>query len=460
MSNKARVYITFPNNDPDYMWIQKLIESLEFSIHKVIRSGLKIEVKNKDFESITSRQEVTTLDFFLLFLSSSGAEEDRSYQKELQDICEILCLNSRNQFDSSRIFKILTAPNDNVIQPECLKQISGYNFYEYSRRRKNISKYDFELSSTKIWSRVLDLVYDMNDTMLAVQDENSSLSEHFVYLGSCCSEQEGIRDDIRRELQHYGFRILPMVELPKEEARLQETVFNNLRLCNFIIQIVGENYGVMTPEGKYSIHDIESQTIRKFILENSDKNQFIWIPSGMKITDSKQDLFINRLKRDDSSLQSEIIETTPEEFKNIIARFLESGEQPETGIPAQSVYLITKQNSYSIFIEKAAKDSNISVISSVNNNQIVTYQNHLKILGNINNVIIYYDRPDAAWFKSKIGDAIKAMGKARKTPFKQFAVVSKSNVDLSEYTPWIKSIVSIPEDDIKGLNNFFSKTLE
>jgi len=459
MSSKATIHITFPKAGIENSWVNSFLENFKFSAQKVIGEKFEIRIKNADFDSVSSIKGVSKLDVFLIIMSEKLLETDE-YYKELQDLCGVLSLDIHQETGASKIFKILLNSNDSIQQPEGLKQLSGYNFFEYIGRRKAVSILDFEKNNSKTWSRILDVVYDVNDTIKRLSNRDESLNKNFVYLGSCSTDQANYRDDIRRELQHFGFRILPYVDLPSEQASLQDIVNENLSRSKFVIQILGEQYGPLTNEGKNSVFDIENLTIRQFIKNNPDKNQFIWLPAGMKNIESKQELYINRIKRDDSNQQSQIIESTLEEFKNTIAEYLEAGNQYPNEKTDVDLYIISQHNDDISFIDSIKGNLDIEVRKSFEPDKIISYQEHLQLLENTDNILLFYNNADLTWLKSKTGDAVKAMGMGRKAPFKQFVIVSKSKLDIDEISTWLNPVKNILEADTASLKEFFNNIME
>jgi hypothetical protein len=455
MSNKISVYITFPKTGTGDLWIQKFIDNLKFSAGKILGERFEFRIKNIHFESVNSVDSFSANDLFIIIFPSKP-DENTDFQSELNSIAKIVGLDENSRMGSSRIFKILLSPNDSIPQPDFIKMLIGYNFFDSAGKRKAILPLDFEHNNQKTWARILDLVYDIKEVFFDTSENEKSSSKHCVYLGSCSEDQWNTRDDIRRELQHFGFRILPAINLPLEKARIEEVVLENLKKSKFIIQVLGEQYGPMSAEGRNSVFEIESLAIKNYLSENNDITGFIWIPAELKVSDSKQELFINRIKRDDSLKQSQIIESAPAEFKEIIARFVETGKRKVGAKDLVDLYIISQQDNNTASLESMASRKNIIFRKDKENGRVISYQQHLDILENTNNVLIQYDNADFDWLKSKTGDAVKALGMGREEPFRQIVIQSKESIDLSEFTPLLPSLENIAENDSNSLENFFN----
>lgn len=459
MSNKPSVYITFPKSPGEDRWIKKLIESIRFSSARILGTEIEFKIKNIDFESINSGQKYLNTDLFLIVFSSKP-EENEEFQDELKEVFEIIKNTDNNSIDPDRVLKILPTPNEGISQPAFLKPLTGYNFFEYAGKRKAIVPFDFDQGNPKTWARILDVVYDIKDTINILTNPVIEAAQNFVYLGSSSEDQINNRDDIRRELRHLGFRILPAVELPLVKEQIDSIVTENLSKCKLIIQIPGEQYGAMSTDGRYSVFEIENQAIKQFMSKNSEITGFLWIPSNLQLIDSKQELFINRLKRDDTIKNSIIIESAPGEFKEILTGFIESKKHTAGSVSGSGLYIISQHNANTDFIENKTRQLSISYSKDFLNNTVISYKHHLEMLENTDNILIYYNTPDIDWLRSKTGDAVKALGMGRKTPFKQIAVLSKDKIDLSEFGQLLGSIENITESDSDGLNRFINKILQ
>src|SRR5262249_42722856 len=70
-----------------------------------------------------------------------------------------------------------------------------------------------------------------------------------VYLAETASDLRSERDNIKRELQQHGHRVLPANELPLEISALTRAVNDNLQNAALSIHLIGKSYGIV-PENE------------------------------------------------------------------------------------------------------------------------------------------------------------------------------------------------------------------
>jgi hypothetical protein len=306
----------------------------------------------------------------------------------------------------------------------------------------------------------LDLVHDIKES-IELTSSDKPISRSYVYLGHTSVDQNDNRDKIRRELQHFGFGILPLTELPSSQELITQQVDNCLEHCNLFIQILGENYGAMTVEGKNSAFDIENLAIRNHVRQNPGKNRLIWIPSDVLISDSRQELFINRVKRDDSDFCDEIIEASAEEFINLISYYIKKDNARQiVGYSMRSAYLIAKPMVPVNFIEMQAARAKVTLKKESDPGNKLNYSDHLLALEEYDYLVVYDHDNDNNWFNSKIGDIVKTLGKSRKSHFKGIALVSKHKLENTAISQWVTGIEVFLESDTSGILKFFEKIEE
>jgi predicted nuclease of predicted toxin-antitoxin system len=166
------------------------------------------------------------------------------------------------------------------------------------------------------------------------------------------------------------------------------------------------------------------------MLNDSDKplKRYIWIPAHTKTNDQRQTLFLNRLKRDEAGINTEIIESPIETFKTILAGRLNDNHFyiKEDYDNIFKIYLITEET-LSKEVEKIYSTLTLSGLKAVTldiSEQIGIYARHLQKLRDCDSVIIYQQGDNKFWLNSKLRDIIKAPGIGREKPFKKVVIIS------------------------------------
>jgi hypothetical protein len=276
-------------------------------------------------------------------------------------------------------------------------------------------------------------VYDVSSTLIneSLDSTVQEKSKQCIYLGLTTFDQIQSRDDIRRELQHYGYKVLPQGSMPEQGDEFEKTLIACLEQADTVVELMGSQYGEILKGTKYSLPDYQNRIIREFQLKNQDSKlkRFIWIPLNNKISDQRQTLYLKRLRRDDATENTEIIESPLETFKTIIATKIQSTNH------SAKVYYENISSIYLLMEEERTKESD-EVYSSLSlsglkvqvldySEQVGIYARHLQALRDSDAVVVFQNSSNVAWLNSKIRDIIKAPGIGKQTPFKKIVIVSK-----------------------------------
>lgn len=405
---------------------------LTFMIHDDLRA-------RKQLLGTESPAVLTKTAIFVTLISPEVVDSE-SYQKELQEIYNAAYEGTNGSTRHvNRIFKVLTAPISAEQQPECLINEIGYDFYEinrYSKKSRTFEIIDGELPEEKLWFKLVDLVYDIQNSLeLLINEEVQEVTrKKYIYLAETTFDQADNRDEIRRELQYLGYHILPLVNLPNDGEKIESLVRNYLDRSILSIHLMGAFYGEMLKKSKYSLIDLQNKIVREHV-ENSQAGQkrIIWIPSDLKITDQRQSLYLNRLKRDESKENTEIIEAPIEVFKTVLRDKLDETEKPgKIKSGNRKVYLVYEHQYKSelLRISEMLTENHIDILetdfASMETGLITTHKQHLV---DADAVLIFQGNSNRLWLNSKVQDLVKAPGFGKEKPFLSIGIITHDKID-------------------------------
>jgi hypothetical protein len=342
--------------------------------------------------------------------------------------------------NSSRIFKVIKTIVEREKQPLELRQLLGYEFYEMEPDRGRAREFAHNLgpgSDSKFWNKIDDLAWDIKQVIEkqeAVPPEASSsvpFEKPGVYLADVTSDLAAERDNIKRELQHYGYKVLPDRELPLEGAALEVAVREHLARCALSIHLVGSRYGLI-PEGpgRRSVVQIQEELAAERATVDPAFSRLIWMPPGISPAEEIQQKFIQSLQNNIGA-GAELLQRTLEEFKTRILEKL-SRIQP-TKLMSQSGDDLTRVYVYLIYdsrdmaavapIEEYLFDRGYEIISSLGEGEgAQSAKYHRENLLNCDAVLIYYGNGNQLWLRSRLWDLQKVKGWGRTTPMSATAV--------------------------------------
>jgi hypothetical protein len=320
--------------------------------------------------------------------------------------------------------------------------------------------------SGSIYARLLDLAYDIApfispDNENIIQNENR---DKYIFLGLTTFDQQKARDEIRRELMHYGYQVLPSAKIPLTKEEFEKSIVGYLEKSSIVIQLMGAQYGEMLQGTKHSVMDYQNKLIREFQQrDNGNKlRRYIWIPQNNKISDQRQALYLKRMRRDDATANTEIIESPLENFKTILAQKIEDSypvEKTESE-NISKVYLLAEENSSTDTDEvySTLSLSGLKVGTLDYEEQTGIYARHLKLLKDSDAVIIYQGSMNSFWLSSKLRDLVKSPGLGRKKAFKKVIIVTKLLPD-AQLISMIKSKVEIMDRTTSNPESILQKLI-
>lgn len=456
MNNEKNVYITFPKGEALSGWISDFLIHFKTTLSRLINSDLQYFIKESDFSSNNYDEYIKQTDIFIVILGTTS-DDEAEFREELAEIYASLDIENKSLTELSRLFKVCISPENKAHSDENILKIQAYNFFEVIQRRNATPKtLTFQSESNKAWARLLDLAYDIKDTLELSPSSRQIENRRFVYLGHSSPDITFARDDIKREIQHFGYRILPLTDLPENEAQLQEIIPEYLKNCDHIIQIIGSKYGTIAPGEKYSLFEIENRLIRKFLEENGSRKRHIWVPNNIKINDQKQELFLNRLRRDDASDQTEIVEVGQEDFKNIVSNvFLRDSDSGITERQKGGVYIIKQLGDVIDDLMETAGSLNVNILVNESGNKGY-YSRHLQLLKAADCVLIIWNNADQTWVKSILKDVIKSVGLGKLNQFLAIGIIADEMPDITEIESWLPKIFHLKRQDMDNISDFFS----
>ena len=359
-----------------------------------------------------------------------------------------------------RVFKVLKTPMTYDKQPTKLREQLGYDFYQIhheSGQVKELKDYFSTEAEKNYWMRLVDLAYDIHETLLMLESRESSVSikpifsRKSIYLAETGHDLVVQKNIIRRELLRHGYNVLPNHAITSSLDEMKENVELELKECTLSIHLIGNSYGEI-PEGTdKSIVDIQNRTAAEISSQTkgqkNELSRLIWISPELNNISDKQRSFIENIKRDTSSLEgAEILQTPLEDFKNIIRNELleETGidkklsgsiEQNGKDDELKKVYLIHDKIDESEItpLKKKIEQSGYRVISpSFEGELLELREQHIFNLKIFDAAIIFKGKVNEQWVRMKTLDILKAPGFGRSKPVLGKAIVTAPDENIDK----------------------------
>ena len=483
-------------------WIERFHRSL--SAFMGTRLGRKVNIwrddrlrEGQDFAKDIFRQFPNTA--LLISVVSPRYIESKWCLDEAREFCKTAESTGGIRVDETkfRILKVVKFPGgDETVLPEVMNLQLPYRFFieEEGARPKELDPVFGEIFKQQFNSKVADLAYDIAELIRKIDtapalgatnqapsaktepavsvadgsrdrlpdgaaDQASSAKTKLpVYLADCSKDRQPDREAIKTDLRPFGYPILPEVQLPLDEESFLAELDSIMARSKLSVHVVGTVYGIV-PEGGEKSREVLQNELALQYGQKSGLKRIIWIPTGTRSDQPKQQEFIDTLSRD-----PDVITGSLEDLKKVIHDTLAKIEAAEIPPPPKEsaaeadrklVYLICVEpdRMATVPLSKSLKDQGFDVklpvftgkpdeISKADRDRLT----------NCSAVLIFYGAGDDAW-KASVEDQVdKAAGyrATKRAPVTFTYLAGPTNGD-KEYL-----IASASKEDnlIDGLSGF------
>jgi hypothetical protein len=479
MSFEIDVLIVFADKDNETTvnheqgWVSQFKKFLELMLAQVLGDKPKVMLKS-EYDNLTS-PKLDNVGILIAVLSKDFIQSGRC----LDHVEAFYKSIESTQQRRTRLFKVFKTPLSVTEQPPRLRELLGYEMYQLDPDSGEIREYTDYFSTEaerQYWMKMVDLTYDLYDTLLYLknsgtkQQEISIYKRKMIYLAETGHDLSVQRNIIKRELQRHGYHVLPNQTLPGTMAELERVVRRDLDECSLSIHLVGAAYGEIPEGSDKSIVDIQNRLAAERTLKAKENKQefsrLIWISSNLNHASERQKAFIENIKRDVEAQEgAEILQTSLEDFKNIMREELvDAGDKTtDKDVRGRFLYLIhdrIDQKEVAPFIDLIQKSGFEVLVPEFEGELLELRQKHIDNLRNLDAAIIYKGKVNEQWVRMKALDLLKAPGFGRKKPIIAKAILthpgSGLNVDAFR-TQNLRVIEGEGERSVESLKSFLQE---
>jgi hypothetical protein len=456
------VLITFADKDNESTkkveggWVANFKRFLELMLYQVLGEKPNVVLKS-EFDSVTA-SSLGNVGVMVSILS-----QDFIASGQCLDTVEAFVQKVGDPTSPNRLFKVLKSPLTLQEQPARLRDLFSYEMYQLdieSGMMKEYSDFFSPEAEKQYWMIMVDLAYDIHESLLflkqgtAKTEVKNLYKRKTIYLAETSHDLAIQRNIIKRELQRYGYIVLPKHALPQTDAAVQAVVAKDLEDCSYSIHLIGNSYGEIPEGAEKSVVDIQNELAAKeSASKRSRKEDFtrlIWISANMRNLSDRQKSFIETLRRDTEAQEgTEILQTPLEDFKNIMREELVEAHDRKGGneVRGKTIYLLhdrVDQNEVKPYLEMLEK-SGFEVIQPAFTGELLDVRkHHINNLRNLDGAIIFKGKVNDQWVQMKVLDLLKAPGFGRNKPIKAKALMA-DNSTLANYKDQNLTLISAKE---------------
>ena len=248
-----------------------------------------------------------------------------------------------------------------------------------------------------------------------------------VYLARTASDMKDWRDDLHRELEDRGCRVLPDREPPEDAAAYAAAVQADLQRSQLSVHLVGARYGSI-PEGA----DVSGVVLQAdlALARPGGLRSILWSPPDITpqlVIDERQRAFVDRLEQAPFERdRAEFVRSSIDQLKKMLFDRLRPAAAAATG-SGHGVYLVCdpvdRADSKPLQAAFAALDFVVTRPSIEGTTEELLEENKANLVG-CDVVVVIWGQSREAWVRTKLRKAQQAPGWGRCQPYRgKFVVV-------------------------------------
>lgn len=418
MAEGLTIYITQTRALCASEWQLGFVKKLQLAITKTIKKEVNYIYKCKEQSLDELKKQIAKADVFVVILDNDK-NTDEAYLNELYAISDAVQANGRANIP---IYKINLDQEEKINQPALFQSLNSYDFFESVGRK--VKPYEVDSGNlqknSKAWNLILDLTFDLKDSIskqLSNVVENT-IPEKKVYLGSCPLSLLPYRDELKRELQHFGYEVFPHTK--PNMQKLSNGWEKNFENCKLIIQLLGDKYGDIERGERISVYDKENELIKTYIEGDSELeiSRYVWMPDFFKRVEQRQVSFSNKIKQNEASEKTRILECSFDELKTtIFPKDVNKNQEHSNITSTNEVYVISSDATLLPELTNEAEAMGVKLVTMDFTVPATLYKQHIELLKTCKHALIQWSNNDNFWLKSKLSDLVKAPGMGRKGAF-------------------------------------------
>ncbi len=425
MLSERNIYIchdmgNIPDNSEE--WLHAFVDFLSVFLNRISKAKYNIYfsgIKHIDVKNVIDNTRV------FIFILKSDTLQSHVFAEETKLIQTRFWDNEKKIL----LLKVLASPISETVQPSFLSAISGFDFFDQkipANSRLSLWLNEKFFTSKVILEQLADLAYQMESFFGSISESKINDNQRpTVYLAETTKDQFHNRETLKREIEEYGFKVLPNHQLPQAAGEFQETVKSYLEKSSVSIHIIGSDYGEIPKGEVHSTVDIQNKMAAD-LAKNSNTtvklSRFIWIAPNLQIANDLQKSYIENLKHNGDELADvEIIQSPLEDFKSLIMKRLKMSAQvnqnpQKTEIKVYIIYEEADIESVKNIVTRL-KSRGIDAVYAEFTGKQTLFRQHRQYLLESEAVLIYNSNLNPTWLSSKITDCTKAPGYGKTNSF-------------------------------------------
>lgn len=438
--NSHKIYISYSKtNKQADEWEERFCHFLSKLFHTYISKNVVIGSSSKSIKG----KSLPDYSVFIVILDDVYLSTAVSELKAIQEQVEKGVTSIDNVF-------VVRRTNVSIRDNAFLNKKFLYDFFVQGSKSKNVVELSGEIGSSdykKYWAKLVDVAFDIRQSHWDASAVQGAVIQT-IYLAYPSPDQQENWIEIKRELQHHGYRVLPEKPLLSNNDSIEQQIKEDLKSSVFSVHLIGANNGAEIYESKKGIVEIQND-LAAFHCDNIDVQKdffqrLIWMSPELSISNEQQQLYIQQLRQSTEALSgAEIIQAPLEVFKQIVKEKIIQSQKEfikrrelsgDTMSGGKSVYLISDEDSSADVkkLKELLTKNNYTPLILNGLTSLNLLEQHRNNLAYCDRCIILYTKGNAMWLNSKLNDLMKAPGFGRTKPLIGNVIINKSGITINK----------------------------
>ena len=445
-----------PSGDNGIGWVSNFANFLEARLSELTGKSPKILLADEN----TSVNDFPTQAKVFLPVVSANFVNSKSLGNFTSVLETIEGSGEESSLSTVRVFKVVLDPIKDKKSYGNLNSLVGYDFFEVESQSGAIQVYSHQnLHRISYFIHLEDLAFDIYSLLRNWGNKKAQGESEYIFLATTGKDLPEERNIIKRELQRYGYEVLPYRTLSNIDVSggVEKVLGKILAKSRMSIHMIGSDFGTESPVSGKSMQELQNELAADYC-EKQHIPRVIWFPPKLKINDKRQQKFVDHLRQDADAIRgAEMYQFPIEHLKTVIHEKLKLLNQKDnlsesdanaTG-DKKRIYLISELREAEIcnpMIELLEKQNLEVLQTNYVDDQYKMRSRHQKNLVNCDALLIFYGNASPLWLRMKLQDIRKSAGFGRENP------IALKAIYFNGPTPDLKAIgidndIEIIKDD-------------
>jgi hypothetical protein len=276
----------------------------------------------------------------------------------------------------------------------------------------------------RYWEKVTDIVQLIEEGQ---KTATKATQKPKVYISQVYNALQPEWENLMRSIVDLGYDVVPSSLLSNNIDECKQQITELASSAELIVLLIPPMYNPFFTTQHLSLAEHQCNITAQLIQTNATKaKRLIWIPSMYEAVDEENQVFVERIQRDDfHSQRTRVLKSPIEDLKRVCQQALSgqmdiiSNDEPDTYLIFDSLNPTVREN-----IISKAQQQGISIKSNVDG---ITYRQHIETLAKSKVAAICYTSANETWLRVKTAEILKSKGMDSYKPFQKVVLLKTAD---------------------------------